>query len=210
MKALVAHSQAPLEREPGEFRQMRDIVRRLCEDEFVRFPTFRRFHQLAAELTPEQRMDLFDRLGPETKRAMYANEHDRLEALRVAEGEIEWPEERAQAVSILPASPGTHKRVGTYSGGDVLREISPRDYVEALTGEPVDRYGRFCCPAHDDTNPSAVAYEEPGRGWYCFTCGAGGSAIDLARFVTGLEPRGADYHRLREWIAQRLLGSAVA
>lgn len=210
MKALVAHSQAPLEREPGEIRLFTDAVRRLRKNaEFVRCPSFEQLHKLTPELTSSQRRNLFDRLGPTTTRALYDRERDRLEALRIAEGEVEWPEERADVVP----NPGQRTRrprnIDVDNFGDVLRDISPRDYVEPLTGKPVDRFGNFLCPSHDDTHPSAVAYEAPERGWYCFTCGAGGSIIDLAAALTGIEPRGRGYHALREWIAERLLGVAA-
>ena len=41
--------------------------------------------------------------------------------------------------------------------------------------------GKFCCPFHDDKNPSANAYSD--GGWHCHRCGFGGDVIDLlARF----------------------------
>lgn len=42
--------------------------------------------------------------------------------------------------------------------------------------------GKFLCPSHDDHDPSASVNPD-GIHWKCFTCGAGGSAIDLAMAV---------------------------
>lgn len=92
--------------------------------------------------------------------------------------------------------------------GDVLETISPVDYWEALRGEALaDGRGRCPMPGHPDEHPSVVVYPDPGRGWWCPVCNAGGSAIDLASALTGIEPRGRDYWRLREWIAERLLST---
>ena len=41
----------------------------------------------------------------------------------------------------------------------------------------------FRCPFHDDRTPSLAIYP-PGRGWFCFGCGAGGS--DAVSFVARL------------------------
>ena len=94
---------------------------------------------------------------------------------------------------------------------DVLDEIDPRDYWEALTGEPVEANGRARCPVvgHEDVHPSVVVYDEPGRGWWCPVCDVGGSAVDLAAVITGIVPRGKGYHELRRWIAERLLNSPL-
>ena len=96
---------------------------------------------------------------------------------------------------------------------DVFDRIPPPVYVEALTGEAVPSGGgTICCPlpAHDDRHPSCRVYGDPGRGWVCFSCNRGGSAIDLASYLTGIEPRGEGYWRLRRWIAERLLVGAVS
>lgn len=41
-------------------------------------------------------------------------------------------------------------------------------------------------------------YREPGRGWYCFGCGRGGSIYDLAALLSGGETRGPDFAKLLE------------
>lgn len=40
---------------------------------------------------------------------------------------------------------------------------------------------------------------------YCFGCERGGAIYDLARELSGIGDRGADFAQLREWTAQRLL-----
>jgi hypothetical protein len=93
---------------------------------------------------------------------------------------------------------------------DVLDEIAPPDYWEALTGEPVPESQRVRCPiaGHEDVHPSCIVYANPGRGWWCPVCNRGGTAIDLAAHLTGIEPRGADYFELRRYVAKQLLGVA--
>jgi CHC2 zinc finger len=44
------------------------------------------------------------------------------------------------------------------------------------------------CPAHKDTNPSCRIYKDH---WYCFTCGAHGSAIDWVMLLDGVNFREA-------------------
>lgn len=89
---------------------------------------------------------------------------------------------------------------------DLLAAMSPREYWERLTGESVPSHGRVQCPApdHPDENPACVVYAEPGRGWHCHACGAGGSAIDLAACLTGIRPRGKGYFDLLRWIGERI------
>lgn len=43
-------------------------------------------------------------------------------------------------------------------------------------------HGRFICPAHPDHSPSATV-SKSGTHWKCWSCGAGGNAIDLTMFV---------------------------
>jgi len=61
--------------------------------------------------------------------------------------------------------------------------ISIRDVAELL-GIEIDSKNSFLCPSHDDTNPSASLSEEKNR-WYCFSCGAGGTPINLVMAVNG-------------------------
>lgn len=76
---------------------------------------------------------------------------------------------------------------------DALREV--KDRVTAQ--EVCDRYGiqvnaqhKARCVWHNDERPSMHVY--PGkRGVYCFSCGAGGSVVDLTMAVHGITLRDA-------------------
>jgi len=48
-------------------------------------------------------------------------------------------------------------------------------------------------------------YREPGRGWYCFGCGRGGSIYDLAALLLGRRTRGGDFLELRRELTKKLL-----
>jgi len=87
---------------------------------------------------------------------------------------------------------------------DQLDDVPPPAYFERIAGRAVPAEGGFvCCPAtwHADHHPSCFVYPEPGRGFYCFACGAGGGAADLASAVaggpTGSELRGDAYRAAR-------------
>ncbi len=86
---------------------------------------------------------------------------------------------------------------------DPLKRIPAEVYLAALAGLDVSATGRCRCPApdHEDVHPSAKAY---GASWYCFSCGAGGSIIDLAAALYGLQPRGTGYREIRARIAGEL------
>ncbi len=87
---------------------------------------------------------------------------------------------------------------------DPLLSVLPPVYFERLTGLRVGRSGKLCCLFHNDRMPSLHVYHEPGRGWYCFGCGRGGSIYDLAAllWLTGQskeEPlRGRRFVEVRE------------
>jgi hypothetical protein len=83
------------------------------------------------------------------------------------------------------------------AGQDRLALIPPREYFERLTGRPVGRSGKARCPFHKDRQPSLHVYEQPGQGWYCFGCGRGGSALDLAALLWQRDTRGKDFAELR-------------
>ena len=92
----------------------------------------------------------------------------------------------------------------TASGGDrALDEVAPPDYFWAIARISVPpKGGHVRCPhaGHPDRHPSAFCYPEPGRGWHCFSCGAGGGAVHLVAALQGLETsglRGEEYLRCR-------------
>lgn len=82
-------------------------------------------------------------------------------------------------------------------GGDPLLALRARVYVERLLGVRVGRSGKVRCPFHEDRTASLHVYEEPGRGWYCFGCGRGGSVYDLAAELWGRGTRGREFVRLQ-------------
>ena len=94
---------------------------------------------------------------------------------------------------------------GTPRPSDPLRLIPPPVYFERLTGLRVGRSGKLRCLFHDDRSPSLHVYREPGRGWYCFGCGRGGSIYDLAALLWGRETRGRDFSELRRELVELML-----
>jgi hypothetical protein len=61
------------------------------------------------------------------------------------------------------------------------------EYFRAIVGTEPGRDGKVRCPnaAHADEHPSAHLYRGVGRGWYCFSCGVGGGAVDLVAAMHG-------------------------
>jgi hypothetical protein len=101
------------------------------------------------------------------------------------------------AISALPGAVAV-------SADDPLKNIEPRVYVEALTGETVPDNGMLSCPLpdHDDRTPSFQVLHSH---WRCFGCNRGGGIIDLAAALYGIEPRGQRYWQLRDRILERLV-----
>lgn len=56
-------------------------------------------------------------------------------------------------------------------------------------------HGRFLCPAHADHTPSATV-SRSGTHWKCWSCGAGGNAIDLTMLVLN-----KDFKEACRWLA---------
>lgn len=92
---------------------------------------------------------------------------------------------------------------------DVLDEIPPADYVEALTGVEVPHHGVICCPlpGHDDRSPSFKVW--PDAGWFCFGCGRGGDLYTLGAELWGMSTRGPGFRELRRELARALLKAAA-
>lgn len=106
---------------------------------------------------------------------------------------------RATAVRRLGPDAQTYDRLN-----DPLRAIDLREVWLELTGEEI---GRCPHPDHDDQTPSCSVSSEK---WYCHACGARGDIIDLGSHRYGIEPRGADFHRIRERLLAELGMEAAA
>jgi hypothetical protein len=108
---------------------------------------------------------------------------------------------RAEAVDVSPA----RSLADASLTDDPLRWVPPPVYFERLTGLQVGPSGKLHCLFHDDRSPSLHVYREPGRGWYCFGCGRGGSVFDLASLLWGRGTRGPDFVELRRKLERLLL-----
>jgi hypothetical protein len=93
-----------------------------------------------------------------------------------------------------------------FRGGfeDPTRDVAPPAYFARLADIAVaERGGLVSCPhaSHPDVHPSCMVYPEPGAGWHCFACGAGGGPIDLVSALaggpTGRSLRGAEFKRAK-------------
>lgn len=84
------------------------------------------------------------------------------------------------------------RRAPEIRGEEPWRTMEAVEYFRAIVGVEPGRDGKVRCPnaAHNDTHPSAHLYRGAGRGWYCFSCGAGGGAVDLVAALRGY-PTGA-------------------
>lgn len=63
--------------------------------------------------------------------------------------------------------------------------------VAVRYGFQPDRADCIKCPFHADRHPSLKIYTEPGRGFYCYSCGAGGSVVDFVMRLFHLNYRQA-------------------
>lgn len=98
------------------------------------------------------------------------------------------PPERKPTRLVRPAAHVEHD--------DPLKRIPADVYVPTLCGREPNSRGDVVCPLHDDTNASLHIYADDG-GWYCFGCEAGGSIIDFASALWGIDPHGKGYHDIR-------------
>jgi hypothetical protein len=139
---------------------------------------------------PELQQDCWDDLG-ERCRLRIASELDY--ERRAVE---EWPRKRRTPHHGTAANTSTGTERVELSTGDPLKSIPAATYLPALTGELVSSNGRTRCPRpdHPDERPSAKCY---GTRWYCFSCGAGGSIIDAAAAIYGLDPTGRGWFEVR-------------
>lgn len=65
-----------------------------------------------------------------------------------------------------------------------FRELPIAEVLDALDIK-IDRAGKFSCPSHEDAHPSvSINPKNPAR-WKCFSCGNGGTALDLVMNLEG-------------------------
>lgn len=121
---------------------------------------------------------------------------------------LDYPVTRHQPARRSTAATATKPETVALSGDDPLKNIEPRVYVEALTGETVPANGWLSCPLpdHDDHTPSFQVLHSH---WRCFGCNRGGGVIDLAAALYAIEPRGPDYWRLRDRIVEALVWAPI-
>jgi hypothetical protein len=113
------------------------------------------------------------------------------------------PQQRTEPEST--SHTGLSRAPSPIGSSDPLRLVPPPVYFQRLTGLRVGRSGKLRCLFHEDRSPSLHVYREPGRGWYCFGCGRGGSIYDLAALLLGRETRGQNFSELRRELEELML-----
>lgn len=89
-------------------------------------------------------------------------------------------------------------RASARAHDDPLLDVPPAVYVEAITGLRPGRSRKVSCPFHEDHTPSLHVYDEPERGWFCYSCRRGGSAYDLGAAWFRIAPRGDGFRELQQ------------
>jgi hypothetical protein len=140
------------------------------------------------------------RSPPTPVRLLSVEQRHRVSAEEV---EAQLPLEPAEVTPISRSESSGVSSMSPWS--DPLRLVPPPVYFERLTGLRVGPSGKLRCLFHDDRSPSLHVYREPGRGWYCFGCGRGGSIYDLAALLSGRETRGQDFAELRRELEELML-----
>jgi len=87
---------------------------------------------------------------------------------------------------------------------DPLLQLEPAVYVGILLGVVAQPGRKLRCPFHPDEHASLHVYPTAARGWYCFSCGSGGTIYDLAGALWGKQTRGRDFVELKRQLAERL------
>lgn len=64
-------------------------------------------------------------------------------------------------------------------------DIDIAEVADLLGIEMVGKGGTFFCPSHNDTNNPSAKIRPKSNTWHCFTCGAGGTCLDLVQAVNG-------------------------
>jgi len=105
-----------------------------------------------------------------------------------------------------PPRSGEVRRLRPSTDDHPVRAVGLRAAFEVLTGETVPRSGMVRCPlpGHEDRTPSCHVAADV---FYCHGCGRGGSIVDLASLLWGIEPRGAGYLEILERLEAELLST---
>lgn len=90
---------------------------------------------------------------------------------------------------------GERASVSYSRDADPLFDLDLRDVWEQLTGEPGGAIVRCPHPDHEDRWPSCAVRA---RLFYCNSCPARGSIIDLGAYLYGIEPRGSGFFQIRD------------
>lgn len=72
---------------------------------------------------------------------------------------------------------------------EIKQQVGMRQAAD-FYGYPVDRQGRCLCPFHNDKKPSMKIYPND-KGYYCFSCGAGGDVITFVSRLYEINNEGA-------------------
>jgi hypothetical protein len=94
---------------------------------------------------------------------------------------------------------------------DPLLGIPATEYVPALTGRVVGQDRKATCPFHaggHERTPSLHAYDDPGKGWYCWGCDEGGDLYSFAAKLYDLDPR-RDFPAIKQRLVDELRGAAA-
>jgi hypothetical protein len=175
--------------------------------------SFRELYDRWPDFPAAGRAALFDTLPQEAQQACWAELRYRAdlriesELIYEARFEEEWPPPKRQPPA-RSSTTGTRATFRWRVSDDPLKGISGHVYFEAVAGISVPPSGWVSCPMpdHEDVHPSCRVTDTR---WRCWSCGAGGSIIDLGEAVYGIEPRGQGFREIRRRLAADLLGRAA-
>jgi hypothetical protein len=74
------------------------------------------------------------------------------------------------------------------NAADIIKTTLSTYQVAEHYGFRPNKTGFIRCPFHPENTPSLKIYKEPGRGWYCFGCGQGGSVITFVTLLFKITP----------------------